>query len=124
MFRVVESWWGEQDQGYQRQLRQKLSRQGVQNGENHKEGVHDHGHGCGKPLGMHKVGPGGGKGSGKNAFAGHEQKIGKFAEQAVGGGAEPADRGCGHQPEAPREGAWDDGRGVRRRVQARQGHQF
>jgi len=75
--------------GYQQELRQKLSREGIQNGENHKEGVHDKGHGCGKPLGMHKVGPGGkgGKQSGGNVFSGHEEKIGKFAGEAVGGGA-------------------------------------
>ncbi|TRX89704.1 hypothetical protein FHL15_009454 [Xylaria flabelliformis] len=54
MFRSVEEWWNELGQDGQDEYRQKLSREGVQRGENHKEGVHDSGHGCGKPLGMHK----------------------------------------------------------------------
>ncbi|KAI1749605.1 NIMA-interacting protein tinc [Xylaria castorea] len=54
MFRSVEEWWNEMDRGAQDEYRQKLSRDGVMRGENHKEGVHDSGHGCGKPLGMHK----------------------------------------------------------------------
>ncbi|KAI1097643.1 Het-C-domain-containing protein [Jackrogersella minutella] len=54
MFRSVEDWWNQMDEGEKDEYRQKLSRDGVQNGENHKEGVQDSGHGCGKPLGMHK----------------------------------------------------------------------
>ncbi|KAI1464041.1 Het-C-domain-containing protein [Daldinia caldariorum] len=54
MFRSVEEWWNQMDEGAKDEYRQKLSRDGVFNGENHKEGVHDSGHGCGKPLGMHK----------------------------------------------------------------------
>ncbi|KAI1455755.1 Het-C-domain-containing protein [Annulohypoxylon moriforme] len=54
MFRSVEEWWNQMDDGAKDEYRQKLSRRGVQNGENHKEGVQDCGHGCGKPLGMHK----------------------------------------------------------------------
>ncbi|KAI0150020.1 Het-C-domain-containing protein [Hypoxylon sp. NC0597] len=54
MFRSVEEWWNQMDEGAKDEYRQKLSRDGVLNGENHKEGVHDSGHGCGKPLGMHK----------------------------------------------------------------------
>ncbi|KAI2614929.1 Het-C-domain-containing protein [Hypoxylon sp. NC1633] len=54
MFRSVEEWWNQMDEGAKDEYRQKLSRDGVENGENHKEGVHDSGHGCGKPLGMHK----------------------------------------------------------------------
>lgn len=54
MFRTVEEWWGEKDPREQEDYRRKLSRDGVEAGENHKEGVHDTGHGCGKPLGMHK----------------------------------------------------------------------
>ncbi|KAI6081889.1 Het-C-domain-containing protein [Hypoxylon rubiginosum] len=54
MFRSIEEWWGEMDDGAKDEYRQKLSRDGVLNGENHKEGVEDSGHGCGKPLGMHK----------------------------------------------------------------------
>ncbi|KAI2604007.1 Het-C-domain-containing protein [Hypoxylon fragiforme] len=54
MFRSVEEWWNEMDDSAKDDYRQKLSRNGVENGENHKEGVEDCGHGCGKPLGMHK----------------------------------------------------------------------
>lgn len=54
MFRSVEEWWGQLDDGAKDEFRQKLSRDGVQNGENHKEGVHDTGHGCGGHLGMQK----------------------------------------------------------------------
>ncbi|KAL7620483.1 hypothetical protein AAE478_009478 [Parahypoxylon ruwenzoriense] len=54
MFRSVEEWWGQMDEGAKEEYRQKLSRDGVENGENHREGVEDSGHGCGKPLGMHK----------------------------------------------------------------------
>ncbi|KAI1378520.1 Het-C-domain-containing protein [Hypoxylon crocopeplum] len=54
MFRSVEEWWNSMDEGAKEEYRQKLSRDGVERGENHKEGVHDSGHGCGKPLGMHK----------------------------------------------------------------------
>jgi hypothetical protein len=56
MFRVVESWWQSQSDRSRDDLRGKLSREGVENGKNHKEGVHDKGHGCGKPLGMPNVG--------------------------------------------------------------------
>ncbi|KAF2968083.1 hypothetical protein GQX73_g5528 [Xylaria multiplex] len=54
MFRSVEEWWNKMDEGAKDEYRQKLSREGVMRGENHKEGVHDTGHGCGKPLGMQK----------------------------------------------------------------------
>ncbi|PQE28026.1 Heterokaryon incompatibility Het-C protein [Rutstroemia sp. NJR-2017a WRK4] len=96
MFRVVEEWWRNKDEGEKEEYRRKLSREGVENGENHLEGVHDTGHGCGKPLGMAKTGPGmssnsgamGGFG-GSGGFGGGpgSEEIGKFAEQAVGGGA-------------------------------------
>ncbi|KAK3330124.1 heterokaryon incompatibility protein Het-C [Apodospora peruviana] len=54
MFSSVEQWWGSMDEGQKDDYRRKLSREGVENGQNHKEGVHDSGHGCGKKLGMHK----------------------------------------------------------------------
>ncbi|KAI0468528.1 heterokaryon incompatibility protein Het-C-domain-containing protein [Xylaria cf. heliscus] len=60
MFSSVEEWWNELGGDGQDEYRQKLSREGVMRGENHKEGVHDSGHGCGKPLGMHKNFEGGG----------------------------------------------------------------
>ncbi|KAI5359293.1 putative heterokaryon incompatibility Het-C [Septoria linicola] len=52
MFQVVERWWHEQSEREKDDLREKLSREGVEQGRNHKEGVHDGGHGCGKPLGL------------------------------------------------------------------------
>ncbi|RYP89801.1 hypothetical protein DL770_004095 [Monosporascus sp. CRB-9-2] len=54
MFRSVGEWWNGLSEDAKDEYRQKLSRDGVEQGENHKEGVHDTGHGCGKPLGMHK----------------------------------------------------------------------
>ncbi|KAG5985419.1 hypothetical protein E4U55_002340 [Claviceps digitariae] len=56
MFKEVETWWGElRDE--QNSFRQKLSREGVERGENHKEGVDDtgHGHGCTGKLKMRKL---------------------------------------------------------------------
>ncbi|KAG5915319.1 hypothetical protein E4U42_008116 [Claviceps africana] len=56
MFKEVETWWGElRDE--QNSYRQKLSREGVEKGENHKEGVDDtgHGHGCTGKLKMRKL---------------------------------------------------------------------
>ncbi|OBT50028.1 hypothetical protein VE04_09449, partial [Pseudogymnoascus sp. 24MN13] len=54
MFSVVEQWWTSKGSAEQRELRGKLSCSGIQNGENHKEGVVDTGHGCCKPIGMAK----------------------------------------------------------------------
>ncbi|EKD18551.1 heterokaryon incompatibility protein Het-C [Drepanopeziza brunnea f. sp. 'multigermtubi' MB_m1] len=114
MFQVVEHWWTSMSGRAQDELRGQLSRQGVLNGENHKPGVEDTGHGCCKPLGMAKS-SGGGKG-GNNAIAaglmgglqsalggkkhsgGHggssggyekqaNQSINSFASEAAGGGA-------------------------------------
>ncbi|KAE9982013.1 hypothetical protein EG328_011254 [Venturia inaequalis] len=51
MFQVVEGWWRGLDERERSELRGQLSRDGVEQGKNHKEGVHDSGHGCGKPLG-------------------------------------------------------------------------
>lgn len=85
MFRVVQQWWEEKSDRERDDLRDKLSRDGVENGRNHKEGVHDSGHGCGKPLGMAKVGGGSGGGSsgGQNKVA---SNIGQGVSEAVGGG--------------------------------------
>ena len=52
MFREVEKWWGDKDEREREALRRSLSREGVQHFKNHKEGVKDKGHGCGKPLGL------------------------------------------------------------------------
>ncbi|TVY55274.1 hypothetical protein LCER1_G003800, partial [Lachnellula cervina] len=103
MFGVVEQWWRNMDQREQQEYRGKLSRDGVMNGENHKEGVEDTGHGCGKPLGMAKQasgssGPAAGilggissaLGGGSSSGGGHgggNSGISKFASEAAGGGA-------------------------------------
>ncbi|RDW87762.1 hypothetical protein BP5796_03456 [Coleophoma crateriformis] len=111
MFSVVEQWWQSQGRS-QNELRQKLSRQGVQNGDNHKEGVQDTGHGCCKPLKMATSGGGssntaagalmgglgaalgqvGGGGYGLESGGGqhggqHNDQISSMASEAVGGGA-------------------------------------
>ncbi|OAX84545.1 hypothetical protein ACJ72_01090 [Emergomyces africanus] len=52
MFNVVRDWWEAQGYNGQDSLRRQLSEQGVRAGENHKAGVHDSGHGCGKPMGL------------------------------------------------------------------------
>lgn len=52
IFGVVQQWWGFKDEREHSYLRDQLSRDGVEQGRNHKEGVQDSGHGCGKPLGM------------------------------------------------------------------------
>ncbi|KAK2003874.1 heterokaryon incompatibility protein Het-C [Colletotrichum falcatum] len=56
IFGFVEQWWNEMDRGQQDDYRRKLTREGVERGENHKEGVHDtgHGHGCSGKLHMRK----------------------------------------------------------------------
>ncbi|OBT96413.1 hypothetical protein VE01_05706 [Pseudogymnoascus verrucosus] len=113
MFSVVEQWWTSKGSAEQRELRGKLSRSGIQNGENHKEGVVDTGHGCCKPIGMAKSsasqGAGGGGGGGMisdlvGALSGGQEaasagsgygrptkssnsEIEKFASEAAGGGA-------------------------------------
>ncbi|KAI9719377.1 MAG: hypothetical protein M1812_003448 [Candelaria pacifica] len=115
MFGIVEKWWREKDRDEQDEFREKLSREGVMSGRNHKEGVHDKGHGCGKPLGMPTSktagssgaigGPaasavlgglsqalGGDQSSGYGGRPGgqggrQDSGIGKMAGEAVGGGA-------------------------------------
>ncbi|KAL5117255.1 hypothetical protein ACEQ8H_004814 [Pleosporales sp. CAS-2024a] len=91
MFQTVEKWWRAQPD--QDDLRRKLSRSGVQNGENHKPGVHDKGHGCCKPLGMANdfssiTGGGGSSSSGGNRQAQQiSDHASRLASEAVGGGA-------------------------------------
>ncbi|KAK8122012.1 Het-C-domain-containing protein [Apiospora sp. TS-2023a] len=94
MFDSVRQWWDELDNRDKDDLRRKLSREGVKNGENHKEGVHDGGHGCGKPLGMkknHSGGEGGGSmedqiaGAAAGAiYEGITGGLGGFVEQQAG----------------------------------------
>ncbi|KZF21970.1 Het-C-domain-containing protein [Xylona heveae TC161] len=110
MFSVVQQWWGEKNDEERDILRDQLSRDGVQTGRNHKEGVEDCGHGCGKPLGMPNAmsfgnnagsnhGGGGGvlgqvqqalgqEGGGNGNHNGNSMGgLGKLAGDAVGGGA-------------------------------------
>ena len=94
MFRVVEEWWGGLSERARDDLRSKLTREGVQSGRNHKEGVHDKGHGCAKPLGMANdfagiIGGGGksSKGRKKDPYEKVGKEAGKLASEAVGGGA-------------------------------------
>jgi hypothetical protein len=54
IFGSVKEWWEDMDDGQREEYRRKLSREGVERGENHKEGQHDCGHGCGSKLKMHK----------------------------------------------------------------------
>ncbi|KAF6833388.1 nima-interacting protein [Colletotrichum plurivorum] len=56
IFNFVEEWWNSMDRSQQDDYRRKLTRDGVQRGENHKEGEHDtgHGHGCNGKLHMRK----------------------------------------------------------------------
>lgn len=114
MFQVVERWWREKDRREQDEFREKLSRRGVESGRNHKEGVNDHGHGSGKPLGMANLHPkqggggnypiaagvdamenlvddftgSGGKRPGQGGYGGQKphDAIGRTASEAVGGG--------------------------------------
>ena len=55
MFGVMQQWWSQKDEQERAMLRDRLSRSGVEQGRNHKDGVQDVGHGCGKPLGMPNV---------------------------------------------------------------------
>lgn len=70
MYREVQEWWTAMDDETRSDYRRRLSREGVQQGQNHKEGVHDSGHGCGKPLGMHKNFGGAGGGTLEDKIAG------------------------------------------------------
>ncbi|KAK4101609.1 Het-C-domain-containing protein [Parathielavia hyrcaniae] len=54
IFDMVREWWEDMDEGQRDEYRRKLSREGVENGENHREGQSDCGHGCGGKLKMHK----------------------------------------------------------------------
>ncbi|UNI23375.1 hypothetical protein JDV02_009199 [Purpureocillium takamizusanense] len=57
IFDQVKEWWNQMGDDQRNDYRRKLSREGVQRGENHKEGVYDtgHGHGCCGKLQMRKL---------------------------------------------------------------------
>lgn len=82
MFSTVQEWWGEQSDESRDYLREQLSRDGVLEGKNHKEGVQDCGHGCGKPLALPK-----GSGSGGRGNSSNDSGLGNVASEALGGGA-------------------------------------
>jgi hypothetical protein len=90
MFSTVEQWWNSKDEREREGLRDQLSREGVRAGRNHKEGVEDCGHGCGKPLALPKK-YGKSSGGGSSSSGGYQQPsdhpLGKIAAEAVGGGA-------------------------------------
>ena len=87
MFNTVRNWWEERRDGHDQLIRQ-LSREGVQQGLNHKEGPKDSGHGCCKPIGMANDFSFGGNKSGGNSQAQQiSNQAGKLASEAVGGGA-------------------------------------
>ncbi|KAK4128125.1 Het-C-domain-containing protein [Parathielavia appendiculata] len=54
IFGMVQEWWEDMDERQRDEYRRKLSREGVENGQNHKEGQRDCGHGCGGKLKMRK----------------------------------------------------------------------
>ncbi|EPE06015.1 nima-interacting protein [Ophiostoma piceae UAMH 11346] len=69
MYSSVQQWWQDMSDDQREDYRRKLSREGVENGENHKEGVEDSGHGCGHPLKMQKNVTGFGSSGGNNDLA-------------------------------------------------------
>ena len=89
MFETVRKWWKSHSEREQDSLVDQLSREGVQSGRNHKPGVHDKGHGCGKPLGMANSLSGGfgGKGGSNPQIQQVSNEAGKLVGEAVGGGA-------------------------------------
>ncbi|KAJ5734787.1 hypothetical protein N7533_013190 [Penicillium manginii] len=92
MFSTVEQWWGEHSEREQDSLRDQLSRDGVLHGRNHKEGVEDCGHGCGKPLtlptGKKQSGGGGySQGQSQGRQSKNDSGLEKIASEALGGGA-------------------------------------
>ncbi|KAJ5481000.1 hypothetical protein N7539_006894 [Penicillium diatomitis] len=97
MFSTVENWWNEKHDHERDELRDQLSRDGVRQGRNHKEGVEDCGHGCGKPLSLPKPdnsGQSGAMGDCGYAYTESESNqqssdngLGKLASQVLGGGA-------------------------------------
>lgn len=87
MFGTVEDWWSSKSDIERDSLRGQLSRQGVLEGKNHKEGVHDSGHGCGKPLSLPKRQGNSGQGGFGGGSSPDTSGIEKAASKAAGGGA-------------------------------------
>jgi hypothetical protein len=101
MFREVEKWWRDMGDRERDNLRRCLSRDGVQQFKNHKEGVKDKGHGCGKPLGLptrdtyESSGATGGKSSDAGALLGG---IASALGNASGGSGSSGNYGGGFNP--------------------------
>ncbi|KAL2211684.1 Het-C-domain-containing protein [Sarocladium strictum] len=57
IFTAIKEWWSEMPDRQRESYRRALSTEGVEQGRNHKEGVHDtgHGHGCTGKLKMQKL---------------------------------------------------------------------
>ncbi|OWP02310.1 hypothetical protein B2J93_1272 [Marssonina coronariae] len=92
MFEVVEQWWQSQGSRGQEELRAKLGRRGVQDGENHKPGVHDSGHGCCQPLGMARSAGGAPRTAAGGLLGGLESALGKNSAGGSPGGPGGQDR--------------------------------
>ncbi|KAI5856817.1 heterokaryon incompatibility protein Het-C-domain-containing protein, partial [Tricharina praecox] len=90
MFAVVEEWWSSKDSHQQEDLRAHLSRDGVQQGKNHKAGAHDSGHGCGAPI--HRSKP---KNRGGDIGGAVGESVGMALENALSGGKKGGDSGLG-----------------------------
>lgn len=88
MYSSVEQWWQEMSDSQRDDYRRKLSRDGVEAGENHKEGVEDTGHGCGHPLKMNK------NVTGFGSSSGGQNDLANAAAGAVLGGLASSFAGC------------------------------
>lgn len=89
MFAVVERWWDEKSEEEKEGLRDQLSREGVEEGRNHKPGVQDHGHGSAGKLGMPNIYTANHQGAPGGQSNPHSQvidQLGQTAGEAVGGG--------------------------------------
>ncbi|KAK5726074.1 hypothetical protein LTR15_004266 [Elasticomyces elasticus] len=98
MFQTVERWWNDMDDRARDQLRQQLSREGVQSGKNHKEGVQDKGHGCGRPMGLPGMGSGHKQGSAAPGAVAAAQVMGSVGDFLTGGG--DGRQGGGSRPQS------------------------
>ena len=87
MFGTVEEWWSEKSDRERESLRKQLSRQGVLDGKNHKEGVQDCGHGCGKPLSLPNRQTNSSHSSSGGKHSSGTSSVGKVAADAAGGGS-------------------------------------
>jgi len=97
MFNSVQEWWEGMSDEARDEYRRKLSRDGVENGQNHREGEHDTGHGCCGPLKMHKNFAKGGTFEDKIASA----AAGAIMEGVTGGISDIVNQASGGQVNIP-----------------------